>query len=240
MVASFYMLHTFFSRRQSISAKRNQLDLLRSEIEVEEQTLQKISCEIHDNIALTLSLSKIYLRDIDFNDQTDANDKINLSVCLIKKAMDDLNNLSASLNSDSIRKFGLAASVQQLVAAISRAELFSITLDLKGTGRLPENDELVVFRMVQEALNNIIRHANATDVIVWMEFEKTNLHIRICDNGSGFNPESKFVGTGLGNLKKRAQLINAVLNIESVPNMGTTVNIGVPFPNNQQQEWNHK
>lgn len=234
MVASFYLLHTFYLRRQSLSSeKKSRADLIRSQIEIEEQTLQKISCEIHDNIALTLSLSKIYLHDIDLSDHTDAHDKINLSICLIKKTMDDLNNLSRSLHPDSIRKFGLTASVEQLVTDVSRTELFSITLNLKGNGRLPVNDEFIVYRMMQEVLNNIIRHANATDVIVWMEFEKTNLRIRICDNGTGFNPDDTNIsGTGLSNLKKRAQVINALLSIESVLNVGTTVIIVVPLSNN--------
>src|SRR6476619_3078659 len=107
MVACFYLVHTLYNRKQARSRKKqNQLDLMRSQIDIQEETFQKTSCEIHDNIALTLSLSKIYLHDIDFNDHTDANDKINLSMCLIKKAMDDLNNLSRALNADSIQTFG--------------------------------------------------------------------------------------------------------------------------------------
>lgn len=214
---------------------------MRSEIEVEEQTFQKISCEIHDNIALTLSLSKIYLHDIDFSDQTDANDKINLSICLIKKTMDDLNNLSRSLNAGAIQKFGLSAAVEQLVNDVSRTELFNITLNVKGAGRLQADDELIVFRMIQEVLNNIIRHAAATDVIVWMDFEKSNLRIRICDNGTGFDTSQTNVpGTGLSNLRKRAQIINAALQIESTLNVGTAIKIIVPISNNLQPSWNHK
>ena len=214
---------------------------MRSQIDVQEQTFQKISCEIHDNIALTLSLSKIYLHDIDFNDQTDANDKINLSVCLIKKAMDDLNNLSRSLNTDSIQKFGLIKSVQQLVNDISKTELFRITLNVKGTGNLPVNDEVTTFRMIQEVLNNIIRHAHATEVIVRIDFEKSNLKVCISDNGIGFNADqSHEAGTGLNNLNKRAQIINAGLRIESTPHQGTTVKIIVPLSNKLQLEWNHK
>lgn len=242
MITSFYLLHTFYNRRQSRSKeKKNELDLMRSQIDVQEQTFQKISCEIHDNIALTLSLSKIYLHDIDFNDQTDANDKINLSVCLIKKAMNDLNNLSGSLNADSIQKFGLIRSVEQLINDISRTELFTIVLNVKGSNDLSVQNELIVYRMIQEALNNIIRHAQATDVMVWMDFEKTNLRIRICDNGVGFDTnESNSFGTGLSNLKKRAQLINACLAVDSKLQLGTTVKIVVPISNTQQPAWNHK
>ena len=164
MVVVFYLVHTVYTRKQSRSRqKTNEVDLLRSQIDTQEQTFQKISCEIHDNIALTLSLSKIYLHDIDFNDHHDAHDKINFSVCLIKKAMDDLSNLSRTLNAESLQKFGLLKSVEKLVNDISKAELFRITLNVKGMSHsAPPNDELIIFRMIQESLNNIIRHAAAT------------------------------------------------------------------------------
>jgi two-component system, NarL family, sensor kinase len=236
MVGLFYILHTIYSRKQvRTREKKNEFDLMQSQIDMQEQTFQKISCEIHDNISLTLSLSKIYLHDINFNDQADVNDKINLSVCLIKKAMDDLNNLSKSLNADSLQKFGLLKSVEELVNHISKTELFKIRLNKRGLAQpLGVNDELIVFRMIQEVLNNIIRHASATEAVVWMDFEKTNLKIRICDNGIGFNPdETGNAGAGLGNLRNRAQIINAALLIESAPMRGTTVKIAVPINNNQ-------
>jgi two-component system, NarL family, sensor kinase len=232
MVASFYLVHAIYTRKQArLHQKKNQLDLVQLQINAQEQTFQKISCEIHDNISLTLSLSKIYLHDIDFSDQNDAHDKINLSICLIKKAMDDLNNLSRSLNAESIQKFGLLKSVQQLVSDIKKAELFSITLNIKGTGPPPGGtDELTIFRMVQEIFNNIIRHAGATEVIIWMDFEKSNLKLRIYDNGIGFDPnDSCAQGTGLNNLKKRAQIINAGLHIQSAPQQGTTIKIVIPI-----------
>ena len=243
MVVSFYLIHIFYSRKQAHSQqKKNESNLLRSQIDIQEETFQKISCEIHDNISLTLSLAKIYLHDIDFNDQNDAHDKLNLSSCLIKKAMDDLNNLSGSLNSESIQKFGLLKSVEQLVNDVSKAELFRIKLNVRGIPNPPSlNDELVVFRMIQEALNNIIRHSQATEVIIWMDFEKTNLKIRIYDNGIGFNPDAKQVaGSGLSNLRKRANLINAALLIESTAQLGTTIKIIAPITNKLQEQWNHQ
>ena len=233
-IAVFYLLHLFFVRRQNSSRKKkNDHHLLQSQIEIQEQTFHKISTEIHDNISLTLSLSKIYLHDLDFNDPADLSDKINLSASLIKKAIDDLNNLSKSLNRDTVEKFGLIRSVEELVNDISKAELFNIKFKLKGIPRSADvNTELVLFRIIQESLNNIIRHANATHVSLTTEFEKTNLTIRIRDNGSGFCTEDvQFTsnGSGLSNMKKRALVINARLQIESKPQNGTTVKIILPL-----------
>jgi two-component system, NarL family, sensor kinase len=236
MIGLFYLLHIICNRKQvKLSTKKRQFDVLQSQIDTQEQTFQEISAEIHDNISLTLSLSKIYLHDLDFSQQADVQDKVNLSVSLIRKAMNDLNNLSKSLNADSLQKFGLLKSVEELVNDISRTELFRIKLNVKGVPHSQAMyNELIVFRMIQETLNNIIRHANATEVIFWMDFEKTNLKIRICDNGVGFNQKDvdRFKGSGLANLAKRAQIMNAALLIESFPTQGTTVKIIVPVNQN--------
>lgn len=213
--------------------KKNNHDLLRSQIEIQEQTFHKISTEIHDNISLTLSLSKIYLHDLDFSDHADLGEKVNLSVYLIKKAIDDLNNLSKSLNRDSIEQFGLIRSVEEQINDISKAELFKIKFTVKGIPRSADvNSELILFRIIQEALNNIIRHANATHVSITMEFEKTSLIVRIRDNGSGFcTDDVKFTsnGSGISNMTKRAQVINARLQIKSKLQNGTTVKIALPL-----------
>ncbi len=237
LISGFYILHIFFIRKQNRSRERkNQHEILESQIEMQEQTFQKISAEIHDNISLTLSLSKIYLHDLDLNDPADLSDKINLSTCLIKKAIDDLNTLSKSLNPVSIEKFGLIRSIEELVKDINKAELFKIKFNVKG---IPHSQgveyELILFRMIQESLNNIIRHANATEVSIVLDFEKTSLAVRIRDNGTGFKAETTTFnnnGSGLGNMKKRAQMINAQLYIDSQPQNGTAIRILIPLHNN--------
>jgi signal transduction histidine kinase len=227
-------VHLFFIRRQKRSReKKTENDLFQSQLEIQEQTFNKISTEIHDNISLTLSLSKIYLRDLDFTDHADMSDKINISITLIKKAIDDLNDLSKSLNSGSIEKFGLVRSVEELINDISKAELFKVKFIVKGIPRVADvNTDLIIFRIVQEALNNIIRHANATHVSLKMEFEKTSLTVCIRDNGTGFSTEDvRFTsnGSGLANMKKRAQVINARLLVESKLHNGTAVKIILPL-----------
>jgi len=237
LISAFYIIHTFFIRKQNRSReKKNQHDILESQIEMQEQTFQKISSEIHDNISLTLSLSKIYLHDLDYTDHADLSDKIHLSTCLIKKAIDDLNTLSKSLNPDSFEKFGLIRSIEELVKDIHKAELFKIKFNVKGIPHSQGADyELILFRMIQESLNNVIRHANATEVSITLDYEKTSLSVRIRDNGTGFKTENTTFnnnGSGLGNMKKRAQMINAQLFIDSQPQNGTLIKILIPHSNN--------
>lgn len=213
----------------------NQNNFLQTQIEIQEQTFRKISTEIHDNISLTLSLSKIYLHDLNFNDNDDMSDKINLSVSLIKKAIGDLNGLSKSLNPDTVEKFGFIKSIEEQVNDIRKAELFKINFQVTGPPHSPGiSTELIIFRMIQESLNNIIRHANATEANISLEYERTGLNVRIYDNGMGFNTEKIFSnnnGFGLSNMKKRATIINARLLVESQPKNGTAINIHIPLNN---------
>lgn len=232
----------FIQKQKRLGHKRfrqkiNHHDFLQSQIDIQEQTFQQISTEIHDNISLTLSLSKIYLHDLNFSDHADMSDKINLSVSLIKKAIGDLNSLSKSLNADTIEKFGLIKSIEEQVNDIRKAELFNINFQVNGPHHLPVIcNELILFRMIQESLNNIIRHANATEVNISLEYERTGLTVRVHDNGSGFSTEnilSNKKGFGLSNMRKRARLINAQLLVESQPQNGTTIKIHLPLNNNQ-------
>jgi len=89
--------------------------------------------------------------------------------------------------------------------------------------------------MIQESLNNVIRHANATEVNITLDYQKTSLSVRIRDNGTGFKTENTTFnnnGSGLGNMKKRAQMINAQLFIDSQPQNGTLIKILIPHSNN--------
>jgi signal transduction histidine kinase/ligand-binding sensor domain-containing protein len=116
----------------------------------------------------------------------------------------------------------------------ARTPSLSIRLDIGGTYReLPSSVESEVLRIAQEALTNIQRHANATEVNVSLRYESTNLHFSITDNGSGFNPTLVSHPSnghfGLQGMRERAAQIDAQLNIESAPNHGTTITLDVPI-----------
>lgn len=235
-----HVLLTIKKTRSETKLKQDEQYILQKEVAVQEETYQKISAEIHDNITLTLSLSRLYLNDISPVESHDVNNKINLSSSLIRKAIDDLNDLSKSLSSEAIEKFGLVRSVEEQVNDVKKVGVFGIHFEVNGVARsIGSYKELILFRMIQESLNNIIRHANATSVTVSLSFDETTLHIEIRDNGVGFRTgETKpsCRGTGLKNMRKRAELLRAQLYIESLPRAGTIVKIIVPVNEKSQKE----
>lgn len=235
LVGILCIVHIFLSNRKNktdIQQQQLEKDKLDIQVSAQEETFQKISAEIHDNISLTLSLSRLYLNDIDPSDTEEVTSKINLSVALIRKAIEDLNHLSKSLSSDAVEKFGLVKALEEQVNDIRQAGLFCINYSVQGIPRrLPAADEVILFRIVQESLNNIIRHAFANTVHIEVEFGEEHVELNIRDDGAGFNISNEYqkCGSGLGNMRKRARLLNGKLSIHSSQFKGTHINITVPL-----------
>jgi two-component system, NarL family, sensor kinase len=206
-----------------------QQELLQAQLEIQEQTLKNISQEIHDNIGQTLSLAKLNLNTIDLHKEN-AQDKIVNSKELVSKAIHDLRNLSRSLNTDSVLSSGLLKAIETELVIINHAGSFTTGLKTKGqSARIDSKKELILFRIVQEAINNIIKHSDANSIIVTLDFTNALLRIEINDNGKGFeaNTESN-EGQGLRNMKSRAELIGGNFEILSGAN-GTTITITLPI-----------
>src|SRR3984885_1089355 len=137
-------------------------EILESKLEIQEQTLKNISQEIHDNIGQVLSLAKLHINTMNCNEPISLQDKINDSRNLIGKAIQDLRDLSKSLNTDYVNELGLIRSVEYELELIQKTGSYEIQLDIEAKPyRLEEQQELIFFRIVQEALHNIIRHAKA-------------------------------------------------------------------------------
>jgi two-component system NarL family sensor kinase len=202
--------------------------LLQAQLEVQEQTLKNVSQEIHDNIGQTLSLVKLNLNTMDLEQQEKLQDKILASRQLVGKAIQDLRSLSRSLNQDFIQSAGLVKAIESDLAIIQNAGVYTTQLRLTGQPEsIDPKKELILFRIVQEATSNIIRHANATAIEVVMDFAVNQLTIEIKDNGQGFDANTVAQGSGLRNMRSRAQMIGGNLVIQSTGD-GTCLTITVP------------
>ena len=206
--------------------------LLQTQVEMQEQTFQEISREIHDHVALSLSLCKLNLNTIDFRKHADMVEKINLSKALLGKTISSLGNISRTLDTEHVSRIGFTAAVEDEIAYLRRTQLFEV--DYKSSGEpmsLGCKSEMILFRIFQEALNNIIRHAAATRITISIAFAGNKMMCSVTDNGKGFSAASDpgRAGLGLINMKKRASLLDANLSITSSPNEGTNVCIEVPL-----------
>src|SRR5690349_4385008 len=140
----------------------HQNSLLQSQLEIQEQTFQNISREIHDNIGQKLTLAKLHLNTLGYDDIEKTTIQVNDSVTMISEAINDLSDLSRSMNSEIILNNGLIKALEFEAVQITKSGKYKISFSATGNPVfLDANTELVLFRIVQEALTNIIKHACA-------------------------------------------------------------------------------
>lgn len=228
----------FYQQKQNTYLKNfedlnviHQNALLQSQLEIQEQTFQNISREIHDNIGQKLTLAKLHLNMLDRNNLNGQNHKVTSAIEMIGEAINDLSDLSRSMSSELILQNGLIKALEFEVAQLTKLGLYEINVHITGiTIFLEANKELVLFRIVQEALNNILKHSLATIIDISVNFDDNNLCLQIQDNGSGFsNGVHAEAGIGLKNMCKRAKMINGNCLITSLPGSGTIINIKIPI-----------
>src|SRR5664279_5610649 len=179
--------------RQYIGEKKQlkitfEKEILESKLEIQEQTLKNISQEIHDNIGQVLSLVKLNINTMNCNEPVQIQNKINDSRQLITKAIQDLRDLSKSLNTDYIVDSGLSKALEYQLDMIRKTGVYEVKFDIEGKQyRLGNQQELILFRIVQEVLNNIMKHSKATLIDVKLLFDPGMFTLKIVDNGVGFD-----------------------------------------------------
>lgn len=205
--------------------------LLQAQLEIQEQTLQHIAYELHDNLGQVASLIKINLNTLQLHDTHAAGLKIEDTKELIRQLITDLKMISLSLNSDRVATQGLEKGLEIEVDRLARLGQFAI--DFKHDGIAPtleDNTTIIIYRMAQEILNNMVKHSRARKVEVSLQTSKNLLTLAFSDDGVGFDREEKLKngGSGLTNLQNRARLIQANLRISTAPGLGTTISIELP------------
>lgn len=213
-----------------------QQTLLQTQLEIQEQTLKTISEEIHDNIGQALSLAKLKLNTVDFTKQEQLIEKITDSKNLVSKAIQDLRDLSRSLNTDNIAAMGLIRAVEYELELFHKSG-FATDLHISGTiTRMEPQRELIIFRIVQEALTNIIKHAEARTITVTAIYNTDTLELQVQDDGKGTiivqdinGEENSNKSLGLRNMHNRAKMVGATFSMESVPGNGTVIKLNIPF-----------
>jgi signal transduction histidine kinase len=214
-----------------------QKNLLSTQLEIQEQTFNYISREIHDHVGQRLTLARFYFSKMEGQSEQEISHLVEDASRLIGEAIVDLKQLSRSLTSSVIEDNGLIFALQQEVNRIRRLVSWLIDLDVKGDSRFVSvSNEVIIFRIVQEALQNIMKYASPTKVLVVLNYLPESLQLKIMDDGVGFNPDqssdaSGHSGSGLLNMKNRAAILQGSMEIDSAPGKGTRLEF--QFPLNQ-------
>jgi len=238
-----HMVTDITARKQAeeqLKASRERLFVLATHLEtVKEEERRRIARDLHDETSQVVASLSAHL-------EAAANTTPETSVKardLIKKArelsisiLDELHKVIYELHPSLLDDLGLVPAVESLIDNDLRTAGLKVGLKTSGKiKRLPPEKELMLFRVIQEALGNIVRHAKARNVIVSFTYRKDSLKIRIIDDGIGFDiekaTETKERPRGLGilGMRERTGLINGTMSIHSSHGRGTEITIDVPL-----------
>nr|WP_294948035.1 ATP-binding protein [uncultured Mucilaginibacter sp.] len=210
-------------------------ELLKTQIEMQEQTLNYVSREIHDNITQVLSFVKLNLALTGNITEEQRASKVDESRKLVSQAITDLRDLSKSLSFEHIAQLGLAKTIGIEADRINKSGIMESTLEVQGpVFALGDERELVIFRIFQEALNNTLKHAGAKQFKINLMYSPELFTLIVADDGAGFSYDALAAGgSGLRNMQNRAALIGGAATISSQPGKGcsTTISINITAPN---------
>lgn len=209
---------------EQLMESRFREELLRSVLEMQEHTFQSVSREIHDNVGQLLSLAKLNLNILSLEQVH--NDKLLAIKELVANAIDELRYLGSAYHADSVIDSGLVPAIEYQVHQIQRTGLFNVSyFTAVDQISISKSSRVLLYRVIQESFNNIIRHSAATLIRVGITEEVDGLHIRIEDNGKGFDRSSPahHKGIGLKSMEQRVAMTGATLEIKSEPGKGTSI-----------------
>ena len=203
-----------------------QQELLKTQVEIQEQTFEQISKEIHDNITQVLSFVKLTMRSLG-NGLDEANKaKLNDSRELLSQTIIDLRDMSKSMSFEHIATAGLAKAIEKEVERMNKSDVIKVSYATEGKiYSLGEQRELVLFRILQESINNALKHSGAKHFNISLQYREDLFNLTLKDDGSGFTPASveNKSGSGLRNIENRAAMIGGKATIDSAPGKGCRV-----------------
>lgn len=214
-----------FQNRQKIAHLTAEYEktILSVEKEIREQTLVHVGQELHDNIGQILSLAKLTLH------QTDP-EKISEARKLVHQAIKEVRSLSKSINLDWANDVDLRDFINRELDRISKLGFCQTTFHSNLDGlQLDPKKKLVLIRMIQESLNNAIKHASPSLISITINHSPPQLDIAIRDNGIGFDLQQNSDGLGLVNLDSRMRAIGGQVKISSALHQGTEIQLRLPI-----------
>ena len=206
-------------------------EISRTQSEIQEQTLKHIGWELHDNVGQLLAYASMQLNMLISKAPDDLKEKVNETSDIVKESLKEVRSLSKSLNNDVILNMGFEDSISNELDRLKRMKFSSTELVIVGSQKPIEDKkhEIVLFRILQEFFSNSVKYSEAESLKVTLDYQDTQLIITAKDNGKGFDIDSAKKGSGLINMKSRAELIHATFSLESQPNEGVILTINYPF-----------
>jgi len=227
---SGYFLFTYQAK-----IKKNKQEYIKRLIDLQEKNWKEVSFELHDNIGQNLLVINNEVRKIEKNLSESDSNKAELEKVssLVTESIEDIRKMSSRIFPHQIKKIGLRKAIESMVNKVLGEYEINSGIDICEIDRMLDSEtELNLFRIIQEAINNIVKHSKAKNVNITIARTGTNFITEIKDDGNGFDYEkilkSQDRGFGLFNMLERAKLIDGKFLINSKPGQGTQIKIFIP------------
>jgi PAS domain S-box-containing protein len=230
------------SRLQKISFRKELVEKISLEVRLKENQIAEaiidakelersdIGKELHDNVNQLLGATRLYL-DMAKKDDSNRELYLNRSSEYTLAAIEEIRKLTKGLTADAIKNFGLFEAIRNICKDTMEANPIKISykLDLLIENKVSDKFKLNIYRIMQEQLTNILKHANATKVTISLSQNKKFLLLSIADNGVGFDTDKSKKGIGIANIKSRSMSYNGKADFVSKPGQGCILNVRFPL-----------
>lgn len=216
-------------------AMQNNFDqeLLRAHLEIQSQAFESISRELHDNVGTLISIAMVHIQSLDVKTEKEQH-TITEAGNLLDEALTSLRDISRSIHPENISRLGWQNAFVAELERIRKINLFTVHYSAAGEPIDIELDkQVIIFRILQESLNNIVKHSDGNHITVAIRFHPDHVTIKIEDDGKGLEKdliELHDRGSGLRNMIARAAMLPAMLTIENGPSRGVIVTLSYTEP----------
>ncbi|RBI92694.1 sensor histidine kinase [Elizabethkingia miricola] len=221
-------LHALAMEKEKQNSKISTLTAL---LEGQEQERGRLARDLHDGLGGLLSGTKLQLSYLDPHQSETIEDGISKSIKQIDGAVEELRRVAHNLMPDLLVKYGLEVAIQEFASRISNSALDIHTEFINYRNSLSEEKQLIIYRIIQELVNNAIKHADASEIIIQISQEENVLNLTVEDNGKGFDHKGLNVKktAGFHNIESRVQFLKGTMNIISELNIGTSIELQIPI-----------
>ncbi len=211
--------------------KNSKISTLTALLDGQEQERGRLARDLHDGLGGLLSGTKHQLSFLDFQKQDKVEDGIAKSIEQLDGAVEELRRVAHNLMPDLLMKYGLEVAIQDFASRVSNKSLTIHTEFINYQNPLSAEQELIVYRIIQELVNNAIKHAQTSEIIIQISQEQNTLNLTVEDSGKGMDLTQIDIRNtaGFHNIEVRIQFLKGKMNITSEPNIGTSIEIQIPI-----------
>lgn len=240
IIVSLALLAYFILNRRKLKAKAElQTEIIKQQdiaskavLDAEERERRRIAGDLHDGVGQMLSAALMNLNGL-FSKlifQQETSLQAEKALALVNESYDEMRSISHQMMPNALIKSGLASAVKEFIGKLDKDKL-KISLETIGLNeRLEEQTETVIYRVIQETVNNVVKHAEASKLAIQIIKDEEGISVTIEDNGKGFdkNKANLKSGIGLSNIYSRVEFLKGTVDIDSTEGKGTLVAIHIP------------